>query len=55
MIPYKDDNPTSIFPYATIGIIVLNVLVFSLQLSAHSGMKEITYAYGAIPQYLLTL
>jgi membrane associated rhomboid family serine protease len=53
MIPYKDDNPISIFPYATIGIIVLNVLVFFLQLSAHSGMKEITYAYGAIPQYLL--
>ncbi len=54
MIPYKDDNPTYTFPYITIGIIVLNVIIFLLQVTAQSGMKEATYAYGAIPHYLLT-
>ena len=28
MIPLKDENPTEIFPYLTIGLIVVNVLVF---------------------------
>ncbi len=55
MIPYKDDNPTHIFPFVTIGIVVLNVLVFILQAASRSGMKELTYAYGAIPHYLMTL
>jgi membrane associated rhomboid family serine protease len=54
LIPYKDDNPTEIFPFVTIGIIVLNILVFLLQISIPSGMKEVTYAYGAIPHYLLS-
>ncbi len=54
MIPYKDDNPTRLFPYITIGIIVLNIIVFLLQATSQSGMKETTYAYGAIPHYLLT-
>jgi|WetSurMetagenome_2_1015567.scaffolds.fasta_scaffold136756_2 membrane associated rhomboid family serine protease len=54
MIPYKDDNPTSVFPYATIGIIAVNVLVFLWEITSQSGMREVTYSYGAIPQYLLT-
>lgn len=54
MIPYKDDNPIYTFPYITIGIIVLDILIFFLQITSRSGMKEITYAYGAIPHYLLT-
>jgi|WetSurMetagenome_2_1015567.scaffolds.fasta_scaffold150628_3 membrane associated rhomboid family serine protease len=55
MIPYKDDNPTILFPFVTIGIIVLNVFVFLLQVTAQSGMRQITYSYGAIPHNLLTL
>lgn len=54
LIPYKDDNPTSVFPAVTITIIALNILVFLLQITARSGMREVTYAYGAIPQYLLS-
>ncbi len=54
MIPYKDDNPTSIFPFVTIGIIVLNVIVFFLQITSSSGINKITYAYGAIPHALMT-
>jgi len=54
MIPYKDDNPATLFPFVTIGIIVLNVLVFLLQVTAQSGMRHITYSYGAVPHNLLT-
>lgn len=54
MIPYRDDNPTSSFPVVTIGIIVLNTLVFLYELSSPSGMEKVAYTYGAIPQYILT-
>lgn len=54
MIPYKDDNPTNIFPFITIGIIVLNILIFILEIISQSGMKDVTYAYGAMPYYILT-
>ena len=54
MIPYKDDNPSYSFPFVTLGIIVLNVIVFVFEITAPSGMREVTYAYGAIPQNLMT-
>lgn len=54
MIPYKDDNPTSSIPFVTIGIIVLNILVFLYEISSPSGMEKVAYTYGAIPQYILT-
>jgi membrane associated rhomboid family serine protease len=54
LIPYKDDNPTYAFPFVTIGIIVLNIIVFLWEITSQSGMREITYAYGAIPHYMLT-
>ena len=38
----------------TIGIIVLNVAVFFLEISAGAAMRKVTYAYGAIPQSILT-
>lgn len=54
MIPYKDDNPTYSFPSVTIGIIVLNIIVFFLEATSSSGMQRITYQYGAIPENLVT-
>ncbi|MBE0426636.1 MAG: rhomboid family intramembrane serine protease [Nitrospirae bacterium] len=54
MIPYKDDNPTRIFPFITIFFIALNIFVFLLQITYPSGMKETAYTYGAIPRYILT-
>lgn len=51
MIPYKDDNPTTITPYVTIAVIALNVVVFFMQVS-RSG-PEMFYQYGAIPAALL--
>lgn len=54
MIPYKDDNPTYLFPFVTIGIIVLNIIVFLGEITSRSGMEGMTNAYGAIPRYLTT-
>ncbi len=55
MIPYKDDNPTSIFPFVTIGIIVLNCLAFAWELFSPVSGREIALAYGAIPSNILSL
>ncbi len=55
LIPYKDDNPTRNVPYLTIGIIILNIAVFVLQLTSRTGMQNMAYDYGAIPHSLLTL
>jgi len=38
--PYRDDNPTDITPYVTIGLIVVNILAFILQIAASDwGIK----------------
>lgn len=54
MIPYKDDNPTTIFPYITIILIVTNAAVFLVEVFHPSGMKSLVYSYGAIPRNLLS-
>jgi membrane associated rhomboid family serine protease len=54
MIPYKDDNPTERFPYLTIAIIVVNILVFLFQIMNPAYLTRIVYSYGAIPRALLT-
>ncbi len=54
MFPYKDDNPTNTFPFVTIGIIGLNILVFLLQLVSDVDGKRIVYAYGAIPHNIVS-
>ncbi|GAB4535151.1 MAG: rhomboid family intramembrane serine protease [Thermodesulfovibrionia bacterium] len=53
MIPFKDDNPTRTFPIFTIGIILVNIIVFLLQITSPLGTKRIVYSYGAIPHLLL--
>ena len=54
MIPFKDDNPTTIFPIVTIGLIAVNTIIFILQIFYPSDPRQIVFAYGAIPNYLLT-
>jgi membrane associated rhomboid family serine protease len=54
VIPYKDDNPAATTPYVTVGIIVLNVLVFLYEVTSPLGMEKVAYTYGAIPQNILT-
>jgi len=53
VIPLRDDNPTTIPPVVTIGIIVLCSLVFLWQqtLSPEAGMIAV-YAYGVVPAVL---
>ena len=48
MIPYRDDNPTRTFPFVTIGLIAMNVLVF-LNLAFKPGYEEIVMRYGFLP------
>ena len=55
MIPFKDENPTKSFPFLTIGIIVVNCIVFLFELSYPEGIQKVFYDYGAIPKNLLTL
>lgn len=54
MIPYKDDNPTRIFPFVTIGLIVVNIIAFVLQLTSPADPRQTVLMYGAIPHSLLT-
>jgi len=53
MIPLKDDVPSNGFPFVTIGLIVLNVLVFLYQASIGLGSERAAEAFimefGAVP------
>jgi len=53
MIPLKDDVPSSGFPFVTIGLIVLNVLVFLYQASIGMDSERAAEAFirefGAVP------
>jgi membrane associated rhomboid family serine protease len=53
MIPLRDDNPTTLPPIVTIGVIVLCSLVFLWQqsLSQQAGIIAV-YAYGVVPTVL---
>lgn len=54
MIPIHDDNPTSIRPVVTVGLIAINALVFLWQLTLTPGQQETAiYAFGMIPAVLL--
>jgi len=55
MIPFKDDNPTTRFPFVTISLIVVNTLIFLIQTFYPSDPRRIAFAYGAIPHFLLTM
>lgn len=45
LLPIRDHNPSERFPYVTLGLIAVNVIVFILQLLD----ERITYMYAAIP------
>jgi membrane associated rhomboid family serine protease len=55
MIPFKDDNPTETFPFVTILLIVINGIVFLIELGHPAGIERIIFSYGAIPRYLVNL
>ncbi|MEE8348613.1 MAG: rhomboid family intramembrane serine protease [Acidobacteriota bacterium] len=50
MIPLRDDNPTEIFPLVTVGLILVNILVFIHQISLGPSEGSLfVYQFGAIP------
>ena len=54
MIPLHDDNPTRTFPYLTIAIIALCVLVYLWQATlGPRGGEAVIYSLGVIPAVLL--
>ncbi len=54
--PLKDENPTTRPPIVTIGLMVICVLVFLLEIaSGQQGMQQIIYQFGLIPSVLLGL
>lgn len=54
MIPFKDDTPTTTFPFITIGIITLNSAIYIWGLLIPADLQKVAYAYGAIPHNLMT-
>lgn len=54
MIPFKDDTPTTTFPFVTIGIITLNIAIYLWGLIIPTDLQKVAYSYGAIPHNLIT-
>jgi membrane associated rhomboid family serine protease len=54
MFPIGDDIPTSSRAYVTVGLIVLNCLIFLFEVSRPGdGMQEVTWKYGYVPAELV--
>ena len=55
MFPYKDENPTTITPYVTVGLIVLNAVAWALVqgFGSHSALIDSVCRGGLIPGELL--
>ncbi|MBN2562934.1 MAG: rhomboid family intramembrane serine protease [Phycisphaerae bacterium] len=54
MFPIRGQNPTSSTAYATIGLIVVNCLVFFLELQGLTAVdQEVIWKYGYVPAELI--
>jgi membrane associated rhomboid family serine protease len=50
MFPINDDNPTRITPYVTFGLIAVNVLIFSYELTLpERGLTQFFYQWAIVP------
>jgi rhomboid family protein len=49
MIPLRDENPTTSTPFVTVGLIVLNCLVFSYQMLLGPAEEQFVLSFAAIP------
>jgi membrane associated rhomboid family serine protease len=53
MLPIKDNNPTTLTPWVTWGLIAVNIVVFVMTLSlGHRGIIRANIEFGAIPAVL---
>lgn len=48
-IPLRDENPTSRFPFVTLSLLAINILVFFYQLLSPTGLEYYVLRMGAIP------
>jgi membrane associated rhomboid family serine protease len=54
VFPLRDENRSPLFPFVTVGLILVNVLVFAYQVSlGPRGEEEFVLRMGAIPHDLL--
>jgi membrane associated rhomboid family serine protease len=49
MFPFRDNIPSRTVPYVTVGLIVLNVLAFTFELSLGSALDRFIWQYGIVP------
>jgi membrane associated rhomboid family serine protease len=52
-IPLRDDNPTSRFPFVTVLIIAVNVVVFAAQALKPHGLEMAALRFGAVPYQIV--
>jgi membrane associated rhomboid family serine protease len=54
MIPLRDDNPTTLLPIVTAGLILINIAVFCYELSLESQVLEgLVHRMGMVPADIL--
>ncbi|GJQ60261.1 MAG: rhomboid family intramembrane serine protease [Candidatus Scalindua sp. AMX11] len=49
MIPLRDKNPSNVVPYVTIGIIVVNIVMFFVEISLETNLDGFLRNYGVVP------
>lgn len=49
MIPIRDRNPSGTFPFVTVGIILINVLIFFIELSLGPQLDSFLFQFGIVP------
>jgi membrane associated rhomboid family serine protease len=49
MIPLRDRNPSGTFPFVTVGIILINVLIFFIELSLGPQLDSFLFQFGIVP------
>src|SRR3989304_6007397 len=55
MIPLKDDNPTSTYPFVTVGLIAIDILVYFYEISLGPYFEPFLDIYGAKPLFVLSM
>ena len=49
MIPLRDENPTTLTPFVTVGLIIFNCLIFLYQISLGPAEEQFVLSLAAIP------
>lgn len=49
MIPIRDRNPSGTFPFVTAGIILINALIFFIELSLGTQLDSFLFQFGVVP------